>query len=159
MFVALEGPCKKIGIISDTHCLFRPEIRKLFDGVDHILHAGDIGRPPVLHELQAIAPVTAVLGNVDIPKWFPDCAKEVVVEAGNHRIIMLHNIDDLNLDPKAADIDIVIFGHSHKPYAKCKKGVWYINPGSAGPHRFMTSATVATLTFEDDISIKHHTIR
>lgn len=158
MFIALEGTCEKIGIISDTHGLYRPEIRKLFDGVDHILHAGDIGRPPVLRELQAIAPVTAVLGNVDIPGWFPDIAEEVIVEVNGYQIIMLHNLDALDLDPKAADINIVVFGHTHKPYAKCKKDVWYINPGSTGPHRFLAPVSVAILSLEGEIAVKHYTI-
>jgi uncharacterized protein len=159
MLVTLEDSCRTIGIISDTHGLFRPDLRELFADVDHILHAGDIGRPPILRDLAAIAPVTAVLGNVDIPNWFPELPLDVIVEVGNHRIIMLHDLNRLDLDPGAAEIDIVVFGHSHKPYSRRKKGVWYINPGSAGPRRFMIPVSVAVLSLENEISVRHHTVR
>lgn len=159
MVVTLDDSCRKIGIISDTHGLFRQDIKDLFADVDHILHAGDIGRPAVLRELAAIAPVTAVVGNTDIPKWFPQLPVDVIVEVRNHRIMMQHDLDKLDPDPGVAQIDIIVYGHSHKPYVKRKNGVLYINPGSAGPRRFMIPVSVAVLSLNDEITVKHHTVR
>jgi putative phosphoesterase len=146
--------CIRIGLISDTHGLFRPEINDIFSGVDAIFHAGDIGKPAVLNELQKIAPTTAVLGNVDVATWFPDLHRTAVMELGSKRFFIIHNIDELDLDPKSAGIDAVIFGHTHKPHHHERKGVSYINPGSAGVPRFLLPVSVAIMSVGDHISIE-----
>jgi uncharacterized protein len=146
----------RIGLISDTHGLFHPEINEIFTGVDAIFHAGDIGKPAVLQELQKIAPVTAVLGNVDLPGWFPGVETSAIVDLGEKRFMLLHNIDELDMDPKAAGIEAVIFGHSHKPAHRVRDGVKYFNPGSAGVPRFLLPASVAVLTVCEGFSIEFH---
>ena len=147
--------CIRWGIISDTHGIFRSEITDIFRDVDHIFFAGDIGKPAVLRECEAIAPVTAVLGNVDIPAWYPGLQKTAIVESAGKRVLVLHDLEKLDLDPAAAQIDIVIHGHTHKPYARQKKGVWFINPGSAGPHRFLRPVTVAVVKIGERLSVEH----
>ena len=147
--------CVRCGVISDTHGIFRSTVTGIFHDVEHIFHAGDIGRPSVLRELEAIAPVTAVLGNVDIPAWYPGMEKTACIEIAGKQIMILHNPDELDLDPAAAEIAVVIHGHTHKPYARRKKGVWYINPGSAGPHRFLRQVSVAVLTLGETVSVEH----
>jgi putative phosphoesterase len=148
----------RIGIISDTHGIFRSKIVEVFDGVDHIVHAGDIGRPLVLRELEKIAPVTAVLGNTDIPSWFPELQNTALVEIAGKKIMVLHILDELDTDPAAARIDAVIYGHTHKPHARKRGNVWYINPGSAGPHRFLSPVSVAVMKIAEVISLEHYTL-
>jgi uncharacterized protein len=145
----------RCGIISDTHGMFRSNIIRVFRDVHHIFHSGDIGKPAVLRELETIAPVTAVLGNIDIPAWYPELQKTAIFKIGGKRIMVLHDLNELDLDPAAAEIDIVIHGHTHKPHARNKKDVWYVNPGSAGPHRFMHPVTVAVLEIGDEITVRH----
>ena len=149
----------RLGLISDTHGLFRPEVRALFKGVDYILHAGDIGKPAVLQELQKIAPVTAVTGNLDIAAWFPQCEKNEIIEAAGKRIFILHDLNDLDIDPVTAEIGAVIHGHTHKPSVRQRKSVWYINPGSAGPHRFMLPVSVAVMEVGEQMTMRHYTIK
>jgi putative phosphoesterase len=151
--------CVRCGVISDTHGVFRSKIAGVFHDVNHIFHAGDIGRPSVLRELESIAPVTAVLGNVDIPAWYPELQKTAIAETAGRRIIVLHNPEELDLEPGTAQIDIVIHGHTHKPYARQKKGVWFINPGSAGPHRLLHPVTVAILKLGEKISVEHFSVQ
>jgi len=140
----------KLGIVSDTHGLFRPELPAALAGVDRILHLGDVGKPSVLKELQQIAPVTAVRGNVD--REGP-CGKlpetDVYLAAGQY-IYMLHNLQTLHLDPAAAKFAAVLFGHTHMPNFYRKKGVLYFNPGSCGPRRFELPVTVGLLTISAD---------
>jgi uncharacterized protein len=134
-----------IGVISDTHGLLRPEAEERLADVDHIIHAGDIGSPDIVPRLRAIAPVSAIRGNVDTQAWgteFPDW--DVVTLAG-WSIYVLHDLGDLNLDPVAAGFDIVVSGHSHRPRMETIDGVLYLNPGSAGPRRFRLPITLATL--------------
>lgn len=150
--------CLRIGLISDTHGLYRPGIADIFAGVEAIFHAGDIGKPAVLAELQKIAPVTAVLGNVDLPAWFPGIGRTAMVEVAGKRFLVLHNIDELDLDPKATGIDAVIFGHSHKPSCRERRGVCYINPGSAGPPRFGKPVCVGILMIGETITLHRHSI-
>ncbi|MBN1761148.1 MAG: metallophosphoesterase family protein [Chitinispirillaceae bacterium] len=151
--------CVQCGIVSDTHGVFRKKIGEIFRGVDHIFHAGDIGKPSVLREFEAIAPVTAVLGNVDIPAWYPELQKTAITDIAGKRIMVLHNSDDLDLDPGSAGIAVVIYGHTHKASARQKKGVWYINPGSAGPHRFFNPVTVAVMKIGEGIAVEHHSVQ
>ena len=140
----------KIGIISDTHGLLRPEAVERLAGVDHILHAGDIGSAEVIDSLGRLAPVTAIRGNVDRGDWaqaYP--ATEWVTLAGR-TFYLLHDLKALDLDPAAAGIDVVISGHSHQPKVETVDGVLYLNPGSAGPRRFTLPIALATLDLTPD---------
>jgi hypothetical protein len=135
----------KIGIISDTHGLLRPEAVERLAGVHHIIHAGDIGRPEVISELRKIAPVTAVRGNVDGGEWAAGYPQTEFVKLGGRSFYVLHNLAELDLDPAAAGIDVVVSGHSHRPKIETVDGVVYLNPGSAGPRRFSLPIALATL--------------
>lgn len=135
----------RIGVISDTHGLLRPEAIDALNGVEHILHAGDVGGIEILDRLRDIAPVTAIRGNVD---GFGPCAAlpEIeVVELGGLSLYMLHDLNTLDLDPVAAGMAAVIYGHSHQPQIDERKGVLYFNPGSAGPRRFSLPVSLGFL--------------
>lgn len=135
----------RIGIISDTHGLLRPEALRRLSGVDHILHAGDIGRPDIVRELRNIAPVTAIRGNVDTGDWaraYPETERVLLAERS---FFMLHDLKTLDLDPAAAGMHVIVSGHSHVPKIDTVGGVLSLNPGSAGPRRFKLPITVATL--------------
>src|ERR1043166_6108607 len=135
----------KVGIISDTHGLLRPEAVELLRGSEHIIHAGDIGSPEIIPALEKIAPVTAIRGNVDMQPWARRFAEtEVVAVAGLH-IYVIHDVNALDLDPRAAGFAAVISGHSHQPKQEMKDGVLYFNPGSAGPRRFKLPISVGRL--------------
>jgi putative phosphoesterase len=125
-----------IGVISDTHGLLRPEAVQLLCGSDHIIHAGDIGSPEIIPALEAVAPVTAIRGNVDKAAWARRFAETEVVELGGLHIYVIHDLHMLDLDPNAAGFAAVISGHSHQPKQEVRNGVLYFNPGSAGPQRF-----------------------
>jgi len=125
-----------IGLISDTHGLLRPEAVQALRGCDRILHAGDVGSPAVLDRLRALAPVTAVRGNTDLATWAEALPPLEVVEAGGLALCLVHDLDDLDLDPATAGFSAVVFGHSHHPESRRLGGVLYVNPGSAGPRRF-----------------------
>lgn len=141
---------KKIGIISDTHSLLRPEVLEIFKGVDLIIHGGDIGSPQILESLRKIAPVVAVLGNNDRWEWNHKLSKTELIDFGDIYIYLLHDIDKLDIDPKGAGIDVVISGHSHRPSERWKEGILFLNPGSAGPLRFNLPTTVAFLYIKED---------
>ncbi len=135
-----------IGIISDTHGLLRPETLVALAEAEHILHAGDVGKIEILDELKKIAPVTAIRGNVDVQG---ECAKlpaTEMVELDGRFFYMVHSVHDLDLDPVAAKVDVVVSGHSHDPGIVRKRGVMYLNPGSAGPRRFKLPVSVALVT-------------
>ena len=133
----------RIGIISDTHGLLRPQAERALQDVDLIVHAGDVGHPEVLTRLKRIAPVFAVRGNVDIEPWALQLPLTTVVEAGGASFYVLHNLQDLDLRPDAAKFDFVISGHTHQPEQSLHHGVHYLNPGSAGPRRFRLPVTLA----------------
>lgn len=135
----------KIGVISDTHGLLRPEAVRRLAGVDHIVHAGDIGAPEVIDGLRRIAPVTANRGNIDTGAWAADYPDETRVTLAGWSIHVLHDVNDLAADPAASGIDIVISGHSHRPKIETRDGILYLNPGSAGPRRFTLPIALATL--------------
>ncbi len=137
-----------VGVISDTHGLLRAEAIEAFGGVDHILHAGDIGAPEVLAALVRIAPVTAIRGNVDIEPWARELRETEVVELGGATIYMLHDLGRLDLKPETAGIHVVVYGHSHQPKMEERNGVLYFNPGSAGPRRFKLPVSVGRLRVE-----------
>ena len=139
-----------IGVISDTHGLVRPEVLKAFQGVELIIHAGDVGSPEVLEVLRALAPLVAVRGNVDRGEWAQDLTDTEVVEAGESRLYVLHNLHELDLDPFAAGFRAVISGHSHCPAKENRQGVLFLNPGSAGPRRFRLPVSFALLRLEGE---------
>jgi uncharacterized protein len=134
-----------VGVISDTHGLLRPEAIGKLAGVDHVVHAGDIGSPEILDRLREIAPVTAVRGNNDKGAWAKEIPEAQLLDLNGRRLYVLHDISALDLDPAAAGIAVVIAGHSHKPAAAERNGVLFLNPGSAGPRRFKLPISVATL--------------
>ena len=134
-----------IGVISDTHGLLRPEAVELLRGSEHIIHAGDIGAPEIVGELEKIAPVTAICGNVDTEAWARRFAETEVVELGGLFLYVIHDANALDLNPKAAGFAAVISGHSHKPKQEIKDGVLYFNPGSAGPRRFKLPISVGRI--------------
>jgi putative phosphoesterase len=140
----------KIGIISDTHGLLRPEAVERLAGVDHIIHAGDIGAPEVIEGLLRIAPVTAIRGNVDRGAWAAGYPQTELVKLGGRFIHVIHDVRQLDLDPVAAGIDVVVSGHSHRPKIETVDGVLYLNPGSAGPRRFSLPIALATLELTDE---------
>ena len=137
-----------IGVISDTHGLLRPEAVAALQGSDHIVHAGDVGRPDILQELTAIAPVTTVRGNVDQGSWARKLPLTEVLEAGGVSLYVLHILEQLDLNPEAAGFAAVISGHSHVPKQEVRNGVLYFNPGSAGPRRFNLPVTLGKLVVE-----------
>lgn len=126
----------KIGVISDTHGLLRPQAVSALKGVEHILHAGDIGSLAILKRLREIAPVTAIRGNVDTQVAMHHIPTTEAVELEGRLFYLLHNLKELDLSPSAAGFAAVIYGHSHKPATEYRKGVLFFNPGSAGPRRF-----------------------
>jgi putative phosphoesterase len=125
--------------------LFRDEALEALRGSELIIHAGDVGKPEILTALRQLAPVIAVKGNVDKGPWVSELPATAIVEAGPATIYVLHNIQELDLDPAAGGFQIVVSGHSHKPSRTERSGVLYINPGSAGPRRFQLPVTVARL--------------
>lgn len=134
-----------IGVISDTHGLLRPQAVEALRGSELILHAGDIGSADVVDRLREIAPVVAVRGNVDTGAWADKFPMDEVVNVQGRHLYVLHNLNEIDLDPVAAGFDAVISGHSHKPAIQNKAGVLYLNPGSAGPRRFTLPVAVAGL--------------
>jgi len=135
----------RIGLISDTHGLLRPQALEALRGSELILHAGDVGKPEILSALQELAPVIAVRGNVDTSDWARTLPETAVAEAGKFLIYILHDVHTLDLDPAAAGFHVVVSGHSHQPGKSERAGVLYINPGSAGPRRFQLPVTVVRL--------------
>jgi uncharacterized protein len=136
---------KTIGLISDTHGLLRPEAVRALAGVSHIIHAGDIGGAEILEALRKIAPVYAVRGNNDKGPWAAAIPLCEALELEGVSIHVLHDLKEIDLDPKAAGFDVVVSGHSHKPTVDERDGVTFINPGSAGPRRFKLPVTVGYL--------------
>ena len=134
-----------MGVISDTHGILRPEAIEALRDSDLIVHAGDVGNPEVLERLRAIAPTIAVRGNVDKGAWARVLPLSEVVEIGELQLYVLHDLSELDLDPKTAELAAVISGHSHRPNAEVRKGVLFLNPGSAGPRRFALPVAVAKL--------------
>ncbi len=146
----------RIALVSDTHGLLRPEVVRALRGVDRILHMGDVGSAEVLAGLSAIAPVEAVRGNVDHGAWARELPRTRMVEVRGANLYLLHNIAALDLDPAAAGIAIVLYGHSHVPKEETKGGVRYVNPGSIGPRRFDLPVSFAFL--DEDLSLEFVTI-
>ena len=141
---------KRIGVISDTHGLLRPQAVAALEGSELIVHAGDVGDPQILKRLAKVAPVRAVRGNTDHGAWASKLPMSDVVDVEGVRLYVLHILDDLDLDPAAAGFAAVIHGHSHKPLVERRAGVLYLNPGSAGPRRFHLPVTLARLTVDGE---------
>ena len=140
-----------IGIISDTHGLLRAAGIEALRGVEHILHAGDVGDPAILDALGKLAPVTAIRGNIDVGGACGYLPATEVITLGRYAFYMLHDRQALDLDPAAAGFSAVISGHSHKPLIEWRKGVLFMNPGSAGPRRFSLPISLGLVTIQDDL--------
>ena len=134
-----------IGLISDTHGQLRPEVHEAFHDVERIIHAGDIGSENILQELETIAPVIAVRGNMDRDDMASKLKRTEIVELQDMQLYVIHDIDRLDIDPKVSGVKAVVFGHSHKPTVQKHDGILYINPGSAGPRRFSLPVSVGLL--------------
>ena len=144
-----KNPVFKIGLISDTHGLLRPEAVGALRGVRRIIHAGDIGTPEILEQLGSIAPVDAVRGNNDKGPWAARIPLYQSLEFAGVSLYVLHDVKEMDIDPQAAGFQVVIAGHSHKPQIQERDGIQYVNPGSAGPRRFSLPVTVAHLELTD----------
>ena len=139
-----------MGVISDTHGLFRPEAEQALHGSDLIIHAGDVGNSDIIAELKTIAPLFVVRGNIDKEAWANDLPANQVVQFGHSSIYVIHDLHDLDLDPEAAGFSAVITGHTHRAHEYRKGKVLFLNPGSAGPKRFDLPITLARLNVEKE---------
>jgi putative phosphoesterase len=142
----LEEDGVRVGLVSDTHGLLRPEALAALAGSDAIVHAGDIGSGDVLEALAQIAPLRAVRGNNDGDAWASSLPETLTVDIGGRRLYVLHDVSDLRIDPRSMNIDVVVSGHSHRPRCEWRNGVLFVNPGSAGPRRFSLPVCVAQLS-------------
>ena len=133
----------RIGVLSDTHGLLRPQAVEALRDCEHILHAGDVGDAAILEQLRSLVPVTAIRGNVDCTGACAALPATEAVQLAGHWMYLLHNLDDLDLHPAAAGMAAVIYGHTHRPEISRRDGVLYLNPGSAGPRRFSLPVAVA----------------
>jgi len=140
----------RVGLVSDTHGLLRPEAVEVLRGSDFIVHGGDIGGAAILEALAAIAPLTVVRGNNDREPWAEAIAETAFLRAGGVLIHAIHDLSQLGIDPAAAGVRVVVSGHSHKPRIETRDGVLYVNPGSAGPRRFRLPIAVAELVIDGD---------
>jgi putative phosphoesterase len=139
-----------VGVISDTHGLLRPQAVAALRGVDMIIHAGDVGSPDVLEELQGVAPTFAVRGNVDAGAWAAPLPMTELVDVGGRLFHVLHDVSQLDVDPAEAGFAAVVFGHSHQPLIEMRHGVLFLNPGSAGPRRFSLPVALARVVVSDE---------
>jgi putative phosphoesterase len=135
----------RVGLISDTHGLLRPEAKAFLRGSDYIVHAGDICDPRIVEELAALAPVTAVRGNNDRGPWAEHLSETQFLKVDEIFLYVIHDLSQLDIDPGAASVHVVVSGHSHKPRVEHRDGVLYVNPGSSGPRRFKLPITVGEL--------------
>ena len=145
-------------MISDTHGLLREEASAFLRGCDHIIHGGDIGRAGILDELAAIAPVTAVRGNIDTAPWARQVNEIEFVTLGTVCVYVLHDLAQLDIDPAAAGVQVVVSGHSHAPCIAERGGVLYVNPGSAGPRRFKLPIAAGELVIAGDGEVAARTV-
>ena len=139
---------RRLGVISDTHGLLRPEAVHALRGSDVIIHAGDIGSSEVLRSLEELAPVIAVRGNNDRGPWAKALPLSESLELGRASIYVLHDVNELDLDPRVAGFSVVIAGHSHQPRSEERDGVLFFNPGSAGPRRFRLPISVGKILID-----------
>ncbi len=139
---------RRIGLISDTHGLLRPEALAFLAGCDRIVHAGDVCDPSVLAALREIAPVDAVRGNNDVGAWADALAIATTIDVEDVAIHVVHDIADLAAHPPPSRARIVVHGHSHRPAIVERDGVVRINPGSAGPRRFSLPISIGELVVD-----------
>ena len=139
----------RIGLLSDTHGLLRPEVEAFLQGSDRIIHAGDICDAGIIEQLKRIAPVSAVRGNNDVGSWAESLSETEWVRVGGIDIYVIHNVAELDVSRLSAGAEVIVFGHSHKPVAERRDGVLYVNPGSAGPRRFKLPISAAELVIEN----------
>ena len=140
----------RIGLISDTHGLLRPEVLDFLRGSDHIVHGGDVCDPSVLEALRAVAPLTAVRGNNDRGAWAESLRESELVRLGEIFLYAIHDLAEIDIEPLAAGVRVVVSGHSHRPSVEERDGVLYVNPGSAGPRRFRLPIAAAELAIEGE---------
>jgi putative phosphoesterase len=140
----------RVGLISDTHGLLRPEAVDALQGCAHILHAGDVGDPEILAALRDIAPLTAIRGNVDTGSWAKALPERAMLTLSGCPIYMLHDVKMLGLDSQAKEARVVLSGHTHKPLIEKRGEVLHVNPGAAGPRRFALPVTIGFLTISED---------
>jgi hypothetical protein len=145
----------RIGLISDTHGLLRPEALDFLAGSDHIVHGGDIGGPDILERLAAVAPLTVVRGNNDTAPWARAIPETARVDFGPVALYAIHDLKQLAIDPRAAGVRVVVSGHSHRPACVEREGVLYVNPGSAGPRRFTLPIAAAELRIDGATVVAH----
>jgi len=150
----------RVGLISDTHGLLREEARRVMEGADCIVHAGDICAPRILEQLAAIAPLTAVYGNNDFGPWAERLPETARLRVGAIEILAIHDLARLAIDPRAEGIRVVVSGHSHRPLIQERDGVLYVNPGSAGPRRFRLPISVGQLSIRgSEVEAKLHELK
>jgi putative phosphoesterase len=140
-----EPGALRVGVLSDTHGLLRPEARAFLLGCDYIIHGGDIGTSAILEEIAAIAPLTAVRGNIDKGAWAGELRDTELIRLGDVFAYVLHDIGQLDIDPAAARVQVVISGHSHQPLIQERDGVLFLNPGSCGPRRFRLPISIGEI--------------
>ncbi len=145
------GTKRLVGFFADTHGLLRPEAIQALQGVERIIHAGDLDMPAVLQGLRALAPVTAVRGNVDTGEWAKGLPKTVALAIDQVRVCVIHNLKDLDIVPEVAGFQVVVCGHTHRPSIQERNGVLYVNPGSAGPRRFRSPVSLALMEVQGHI--------
>jgi putative phosphoesterase len=148
----------RVGVISDTHGLLRPEATAQLTGCDHIVHGGDIGGPEILAQLALLAPVTAVRGNNDSETWAASLPETQLLQLGGVKLFMLHNLEQLKAQACPAGVRVIVSGHSHRPLIQQRDGVLYVNPGSAGPRRFRLPVSLARLEIHGD-SVKSELVQ
>ncbi len=136
----------RVGIISDTHGLLRPEARAFLTGCDYIVHGGDVGGPEILEQLALMAPLIAVRGNNDTEPWAAHLRSTELIRVGGAFLYVIHNLEELDIDPSAAQVSVVVSGHSHQPKVEEREGILYVNPGSCGPRRFKLPISAGELT-------------
>ena len=138
-----------VAVLSDTHGLLRASVLPHLKGVTHILHAGDVGDPAILEELARYAPVTAIRGNVDVSGACAALPATEMLTLGAITVYLVHSLADLDIEPTAAGVQLVVSGHSHKPALEERRGVTYLNPGSVGPRRFKLPISMAMVTIQE----------
>ncbi len=136
----------RVGLVSDTHGLLRPEARAFLVGCDYIIHGGDVGGAEILEDLALMAPLIAVRGNNDTEPWASSLRPTELIRVGSIFVYVIHDLAEIDIDPGAADVSVVVSGHSHKPNIERREGILYINPGSCGPRRFKLPISVGELT-------------
>lgn len=141
----MAGGELRVGVISDTHGLLRPEARAFLVGCDYIVHGGDVGSSQILDELEAMAPLIAVRGNNDTQPWAARLRETEMIRVAGIFLYVIHNLEELDIDPAAAGVRVVVSGHSHQPQIQEREGILYVNPGSCGPRRFKLPVSAAEI--------------